>query len=82
MAGRPIIYLHMRHQEALGSKKFIALGLIAPTYGLALLRVSANCLGALPDWLLHMPRLAWLACAAQEGQPTSAATDEQPGDIA
>ena len=35
--GRVIIYLRMRHREALESDEFIALGLIALTYGLALL---------------------------------------------
>ena len=36
MVGRAIINLRMRHHEALGSDEFIALGLIALTYGLAL----------------------------------------------
>ncbi len=35
--GRLVIYLRMRHREALDSDEFIALGLIALTYGLALL---------------------------------------------
>lgn len=30
-------------------------------YNLGLLRISANLLEALPPWLLHMPRLSWLA---------------------
>ncbi|MDB5744710.1 MAG: sodium/proton antiporter, family [Polaromonas sp.] len=37
LVGRAIIYLRMRHREALGSDEFIALGLIALTYGMALL---------------------------------------------
>lgn len=37
LVGRLILYLRMRHREALGSDEFIALGLIALTYGLALL---------------------------------------------
>lgn len=37
LIGRIILYLRMRHREALGSDEFIALGLIALTYGLALL---------------------------------------------
>jgi NhaP-type Na+/H+ or K+/H+ antiporter len=37
LVGRAIIYLRMRHREALSSDEFIALGLIALTYGLALL---------------------------------------------
>jgi len=36
LVGRLILYLRMRHREALGSDEFIALGLIALTYGLAL----------------------------------------------
>ena len=35
--GRLILYLRVRHREALGSDEFIALGLIALTYGAALL---------------------------------------------
>ena len=37
LVGRAILYLRMRHREALGSDEFIALGLIALTYGMALL---------------------------------------------
>ena len=37
LVGRAILYLRMRHREALGSDEFIALGLIALTYGVALL---------------------------------------------
>ena len=36
LVGWLILYLRMRHREALGSDEFIALGLIALTYGLAL----------------------------------------------
>ncbi len=37
VVGRGILYLRVRHKEALGSDEFIALGLIALTYGVALL---------------------------------------------
>ena len=37
LIGRAIIYLRTRHREALGSDEFIALGLIALSYGTALL---------------------------------------------
>lgn len=37
LVGRAIIYLRMRHREALRSDEFIALGLIALAYGIALL---------------------------------------------
>ena len=37
LVGRAILYLRMRHREALGSDEFIAFGLIALTYGVALL---------------------------------------------
>ncbi|MES2941525.1 MAG: cation:proton antiporter [Pseudomonadota bacterium] len=40
LVGRAIIYLRMRHQEALGSDEFIALGLIALTYGLSILSMT------------------------------------------
>ena len=40
LVGRGIIYLRMRHREALGSDEFIALGLIALTYGLSLLTLT------------------------------------------
>ncbi len=38
--GRTIIYLRTRRREALGSDEFIALGLIALTYGVALLTLT------------------------------------------
>ena len=37
LVGRAVVYLRTRHREALGSDEFIALGLIALTYGAALL---------------------------------------------
>ena len=40
LVGRVIIYLRTRRKEALGSDEFIALGLIALTYGLALLTLT------------------------------------------
>ena len=40
LVGRLIIYLRVRHREALGSDEFISLGLIALTYGLALLSLT------------------------------------------
>jgi sodium/hydrogen antiporter len=40
LVGRAIIYLRTRHLEALGSDEFIALGLIALTYGLSLLSLT------------------------------------------
>jgi sodium/hydrogen antiporter len=40
LVGRAILYLRMRHREALGSDEFIALGLIALTYGLSLLTLT------------------------------------------
>ena len=36
LVGRAVIYLRTRHREALGADEFIALGLIALTYGVAL----------------------------------------------
>ena len=40
LVGRVIIYLRTQRREALGSDEFIALGLIALTYGLALLTLT------------------------------------------
>ena len=40
LVGRAIIYLRTQRREALGSDEFIALGLIALTYGLALLTLT------------------------------------------
>jgi NhaP-type Na+/H+ or K+/H+ antiporter len=37
LVGRAILYLRMHHREALGSDEFIALGLIALAYGVAVL---------------------------------------------
>ncbi len=37
LVGRIILYLRMHHKEALGSDEFIALGLIALTYGVAII---------------------------------------------
>lgn len=37
VVGRLILYLRMHHREALGSDEFIALGLIALTYGVAII---------------------------------------------
>ena len=42
LVGRAIIYLRTQRREALGSDEFIALGLIALTYGLALLTLTAG----------------------------------------
>lgn len=42
VVGRAIIYLRTQRLEALGSDEFIALGLIALTYGLALLTLTAG----------------------------------------
>lgn len=40
LVGRAILYLRVRHREALGSDEFIAFGLIALTYGIALLTLT------------------------------------------
>ncbi len=47
---------------------------LAACHQLELLRLSANRLTELPDWLLHMPRLAWLACG---GNPFGEAAETQ-----
>ena len=45
---------------------------MAACRALELVRLSANRLDALPDWLLRLPRLAWLATA---GNPFGAAPE-------
>ena len=42
LVGRAIIYLRTQRREALGSDEFIALGLIALTYGVALLTLTSG----------------------------------------
>jgi hypothetical protein len=47
--------------------------------GLEMLRISANRFESLPDWVLHLPRLTWLACA---GNPMFAQSPSAAASIA
>jgi hypothetical protein len=53
---------------------------MAACRSLELVRLSANRLDALPDWLLRLPRLAWLASAGNPfGAAPEAAASAEPG---
>jgi len=69
LVGRAIIYLRVRHKEALRSDEFIALGLIALTYGIALLCHSYGFLAVFA---------AGLALGRIE-KDRSSTTDQKPG---
>ena len=49
-----------------------------PADALELLRISANRLDALPDWLLSLPRLAWLAFAGNPVRRGARSTRRSP----
>ncbi|WP_175856153.1 leucine-rich repeat-containing protein kinase family protein [Burkholderia anthina] len=53
---------------------------MAACRALELVRLSANRLDTLPDWLLRLPRLAWLAAAGNPlGAAPEAAASAEPG---
>ena len=70
LVGRAIIYLRTRHLEALGSDDFIALGLIALTYGLALLSLTYGFLAVFA---------AGLALRRIDATPSTGKADTTPG---
>ncbi|MDQ3059401.1 MAG: cation:proton antiporter [Pseudomonadota bacterium] len=67
LVGRSILFLRTRHREALGSDEFIALGLIALTYGLALLSYTYGFLAVFA---------AGLALRRIDDTPSTPPTDE------
>ncbi len=71
VVGRAIIYLRMRHREALGSDEFIALGLIALTYGLSLLSHTYGFLAVFAAGLA-LRRIDDARPAPRSGDPASA----------
>ena len=73
LVGRTIIYLRMRHREALGSDEFIALGLIALTYGLALLSQTYGFLAVFAAGLA-LRRIDEVKSAAPAAPPDTAAS--------
>jgi sodium/hydrogen antiporter len=70
LVGRGIIYLRTRHLEALGSDEFIALGLIALTYGLSLLSLTYGFLAVFA---------AGLALRRIDSAPSAAAGKREAG---
>lgn len=76
LVGRAIIYLRMRHHEALGSDEFIALGLIALTYGLALVTETYGFLAVFAAGLalrrIDEPKSGVTTAAASTADLTSA----------
>lgn len=75
LVGRAIIYLRVRHREALRSDEFIALGLIGLTYGVALLCHTYGFLAVFAAGLA-LRRI-------DEGKPAAAtATAEKPVEMA
>lgn len=81
LVGRLIIYLRMRHHEALGSDEFIALGLIALTYGLALVTLTYGFLAVFAAGLalrrIDQPIAGTPAAAAVSTSLTSLSNVEQ-----
>lgn len=72
--GRAILYLRMRHREALGADEFMVLGLIALAYGVALLCHTYGFLA------VFAAGLALRRVAAQPGGAVPAETDD--GEVA
>ena len=73
LVGRGILFLRHHHKEALGSDEFIALGLIALSYGVALLSVTYGFLAVFA---------AGLALRRIDGDGKYAQTPEKPQEIA
>ncbi len=76
LVGRAILYLRVRHREALGSDEFIALGLIALTYGLAIVCHTYGFLAVFAAGLalrridkMPSPSPAVVAAVAAQGKP-------------
>lgn len=72
LVGRTILILRMRHREALGADEFIALGLIALTYGLALLSQTYGFLA------VFAAGLALRRIDEPKQRPTAGATEALP----
>ena len=71
LVGRAIIYLRTQKLEALGSDEFIALGLIALTYGLALLTLTYGFLAVFAAGL----------ALRRIDEPTSVSTEPPPVEL-
>jgi NhaP-type Na+/H+ or K+/H+ antiporter len=83
LVGRLILYLRMRHREALGSDEFIALGLIGLTYGLALLSHTYGFLAVFAAGLalrrIDEPHVRPRVQAADPGEALSPSEQEASG---
>ena len=83
LVGRAILYLRMRHREALGSDEFIALGLIGLTYGLALLSHTYGFLAVFAAGLalrrIDEPHVRPQVAAPDPGETLSPAEQEASG---
>jgi len=83
LVGRAILYLRMRHREALGSDEFIALGLIGLTYGLALLSHTYGFLAVFAAGLalrrIDEPHVRPRVQAADPGEALSPSEQEASG---
>jgi len=83
LVGRAILYLRMRHREALGSDEFIALGLIGLTYGLALLSHTYGFLAVFAAGLalrrIDEPHVRLRVEAADPGEALSPSEQEASG---
>ena len=84
LVGRAIIYLRTRHLEALGSDEFIALGLIALTYGLSLLSMTYGFLAVFAAGLAlrridsaPLPQAAAVAAASTEEKSALSEADRE-----
>ncbi len=83
LVGRLVLHLRKEHQEAVGTDNFLALGLIALSYGVALLAVSYGFLAVFAAGLA-LRRIELQAAGAEDGEgdrevaadPTSCADDE------
>ena len=86
LVGRAILYLRMHHREALGSDEFIALGLIALTYGLALVTMTYGFLAVFAAGLalrrVDEPAVRQIA-STDTGKPAipHAATSAEPAQM-
>jgi NhaP-type Na+/H+ or K+/H+ antiporter len=70
LIGRVVVYLRSRHKESVGLDEFLALGLIALAYGLAVLSLTSGFLAVLAAGL------ALQRVKLQPGEPGSVATPE------
>jgi sodium/hydrogen antiporter len=86
LVGRAVLYLRVHHREALGSDEFIALGLIALTYGAALLLMTYGFLAVFAAGLAlrridHARPKADLATSPSMNAEERKATAEAPAQM-